>query len=51
MHTVNEYASTPEDRVQKVNKAVQSGMSVANTAKSKLDKALDVDSNNAGVFV
>ena len=47
----NMYVQKGNDGVQKANKTVQSGMSVANTAKSKLNKALDVDSNNAGVFV
>ena len=64
-NTVNTFASTHKDKrvrkantyeqkgnnyVQKVNKGVQSGLNVANTAKSKFDKALDTDSNNAGVL-
>ena len=63
---VNELAATHKDRrvwkantyiqkgntlAQKANKGVQSTMAVANVTKSKLDKALDTDSNNAGVFV
>ena len=63
---VNAIASTHKDRrvrkantyiqkgatlAQKVNKGIQATMGVANVAKSALDKALDTDNNNPGVFV
>ena len=46
----NTYIQKGNEFSQKANKGVQAGMNVANVAKSKIDKALDDDSNNAGVF-
>ena len=65
-NTINAYASTHKDRrvrkansfiqkgnafAQKANKATQAGMAAANSAKSKLDQALDDPSNNGNMFV
>ena len=50
LRKVNKYVQKGNTRAQKANKGVQATMAVANVAKSKLDKALDDDSNNAGVF-
>ena len=47
----NTYIQKGKSLAQKANKGIQATMSVANVVKSKVDKALDTDNNNAGVFV
>ena len=47
----NTYVQKGNEFAQKANKGVQATMAVANVAKSKLDKALDDDRNNADMFV
>ena len=47
----NMYIQKGNTLAQKANKGIQATMSVANVAKNTLDKALDTDNNNGGVFV
>ena len=50
MCKANTYVQRGNEFAKKANKATQATMAVANVAKSKLDKALDDNRNNAGVF-
>ena len=47
----NTYIQKGNTLAQKANKGIQATMGVANVTKSTLDKALDTENNNPGVFV